>query len=171
KTNVTGRSDAQVNDWLRMDLSMAYTYAQNDQPYKGGSGPLLGLLLWPATDNAKDYLSPAGQRRRLTTLAASSEVDNPYFNVNKNKINAKNSRIIANAGFILTPFSWGAIKSNIGTDAYTNQNLILKHPESAYGATNNGILENWDEITRALNTQTVLSINSRQLFSGLSISG
>ena len=171
RTNVTGASQAQVNDWLRMDLSMGYTYARNDQVFKGVTGPLLGLLSWPATDNAKDYLSPAGIRRRLTTLAASSEIDNPYFNVNKNKINSKNGRIIANAGFILTPFSWGSIKSNIGTDSYTNQNFILKHPESAYGFDNGGVLENWDDITRALNTQTVLNINSRALFSGLSVSG
>src|SRR5262245_35221129 len=171
RTNITGASQGQVNDWLRMDLSMAYAYATNNQPYKGAGGPLLGLLSWPATDNAKDYLSPAGQRRRLTTLSASSEIDNPYFNVNKNKINAKTSCITANAGFILTPFSWGSIKSNIGTDAYTNQNFVLKHPESAAGVNTNGMLENWDDITRTLNTQTVLSINGRELVKGLAISG
>src|SRR5207248_1760171 len=59
----------------------------------------------------------------------------------------------------------------IGTDAYTNQNLILKHPESAYGVDNGGVLENFDDVTRAINTQTLLSINSRQLMSGLAISG
>jgi TonB-linked SusC/RagA family outer membrane protein len=171
RTNVTGRSQGQVKDWLRMDLSMGYTYANNDSPFKGATGPLLGLLSWPANDNAKDYVSPAGQRRRLTTLSASSEIDNPYFNVNKNKINSKNSRINAGANFILTPFSWGALTSTIGTDAYTNQNLILKHPESAYGANNGGILENWDDITRSLNTQTVLSINGRDIGKGLAISG
>ena len=80
RVNLVGASRAQVNTWLIADLSMNYSYATNDQPLKGASGanttqvgvgsPLLGLLLWPQTDNAKDYLTPAGTRRRLTLLVS-----------------------------------------------------------------------------------------------------
>jgi TonB-linked SusC/RagA family outer membrane protein len=170
RINVTGASQAQVTKWLNADLSMGYTYADNHQPFKGDGGPLLGLLVWPAFDNAKDYLSPAGQRRRLTNLAASSEVDNPYFNVNKNQIHSKNNRIIANLGLKFTPFSWGNIKTNIGTDAYTNQNLILRHPESAAGVSQNGIIDVADDITRNLSAQTLFNLNARQ-FGAFSING
>src|SRR6185436_19068097 len=103
-------------------------YQNNDQVYKGDNGPLIGLMLWPQTDNAKDWLSPAGTRRRLTALAASGETDNPYFNVNKNKINAKNNRLVTNVGLSLTPFSFAVIKTNIGVDGYTNENSVLRHP-------------------------------------------
>jgi outer membrane receptor protein involved in Fe transport len=171
KTSITGASGAQVKDWLNVDLTMAYTYVANNQPFKGDLSPFMGLLVWPTTDNAKDWLTPAGTRRRLTTLTASSELDNPYFNVNRNKTTSRNNRIIANAGFTLTPFSWGSIKTNIGTDAYANQNMILKHPESASGFVQNGVIENWDDVTRAINTQTMLTVNSRNLFSGLAVSG
>ncbi|MGH8245350.1 MAG: TonB-dependent receptor plug domain-containing protein, partial [Gammaproteobacteria bacterium] len=47
--NLTGASGAQVNSWLRADLSMAYTVRENRQPWKGDNGPLLGLLVWPQT--------------------------------------------------------------------------------------------------------------------------
>jgi TonB-linked SusC/RagA family outer membrane protein len=171
RINLTGASQAQVNRWLNVDLSMAYSYATNDQPYKGESGPLLGLLVWPQSDDAKDFLTPAGVRRRLTSLAAQTEVDNPYFNVNRNKIGSKNNRLITNVGFTLTPFSWGSIKSNIGTDSYTNQLTILRHPESAYGFLYTGILDQADDITRNLNTQTLLNFNSYALTKSLSISG
>ena len=159
RVNVTGASQAQVTRWLNADLSMGYTYANNHQSFKGEGGPLIGLLVWPQTDPAKDYLTPAGQRRRLTTLAQSAEVDNPYFNVNKNQVTSKNNRIIANLGLKLTPFSWGNLKTNIGTDSYTNQNLILRHPESTYGFSNNGIIDTADDITRNLSAQTLLNIN------------
>src|SRR5438094_1869845 len=66
RVNVTGSSQARINSWLTTDLSMMYTYANNDQVYKGDIGPLMGLMLWPQTDDAKDYLTPAGTRRRLT---------------------------------------------------------------------------------------------------------
>ncbi|HEY8853322.1 MAG TPA: TonB-dependent receptor plug domain-containing protein, partial [Gemmatimonadaceae bacterium] len=171
RVNLTGASQAQITPWLNTDLSMAYTYADNDQVYKGDIGPLIGLLLWPQTDNATDYLTPSGVRRRLTALAGSAEVDNPYFNVEKNRINSKNNRILANVGLTLTPFSWGNLRTNIGTDSYTNQNLIVRNPESAAGATLNGVLDLADLIQRNINVQTLLNFNSHALTSRLSVSG
>jgi TonB-linked SusC/RagA family outer membrane protein len=171
RVNLTGASQAQINSWLNTDLTMAYTYANNNQVYKGDIGPLIGLLLWPQTDDAKDYLTPAGIRRRLTTQTSTLEVDNPYFNVDKNKINSKNNRILANAGITITPFSWGYLKTNIGADNYTNQNLVLRSPESAAGFASNGILDLADVITRNINVQTLFNFNSHALTNSLSISG
>lgn len=171
RINITGASTARINDWLSTDLSMMYTYANNDQVYKGDLGPLIGLMVWPQTDNAKIYLTPAGTRRRLTALTAAAEVDNPYFNVAKNQINSKTNRLMANVGLIITPFSWGNIKTNIGTDNYTNQNLLLRHPESYVGFTPKGLLDVADVITRNISSQTILNVYSRPITSSLSISG
>src|SRR5688572_25295519 len=171
RVNLTGASQAQVNRWLNVDLSMGYTYAVNDQPYKGVGGPLLGLLVWPQTDDAKEWLTPAGERRRLTNLAAASEVDNPYFNINRNLNSSTNNRIIANLGLLITPFSWGSLKTNVGLDSYTNQNELLRHPQSAFGNAVNGIYDVANDITRNLNAQTLLNINSRALTRDIAISG
>ncbi len=171
RVNVTGASQARINNWLTTDLSMAYTYANNDQVYKGNIGPLIGLMLWPQTDDARDYLTPSGIRRRLTTLTAAGEVDNPYFNVAKNQVNSKTNRLMANVGLVLTPLSWGNIKTNLGTDSYTNQNLLLRHPESAVGNAFGGLLDQADVITRNINTQTVLNVYRRPLTNTISISG
>jgi len=171
RINLTGRSQASVNRWLQADLSMAYSYQDNDQVYKGDSGPLIGLLLWPQTDNAKDWLTPAGTRRRITSLSAANETDNPYFNVYRNKINSKNNRLITNVGLSATPFSFATIKTNIGVDGYTNENSVLRSPESVYGATYNGVLDQATDITRNVTAQTVVTFNSRTLTRELSISG
>src|SRR4029079_9597679 len=101
----------------------------------------------------------------------SAEVDNPYFNVNKNQITSKNNRIIANLGLKLTPFSWGNLKTNIGTDSYTNQNLILRHTESTYGFSNNGIIDIAEHVTRNLSAQTLLNINPHFLTKSISFNG
>ena len=171
RINLTGATQAQVTRWLKTDLSMQYTFANNEQSYKGDNGPLIGLLLWPQTDDAKDYLSAAGTRRRITTASAgSAETDNPYFNVLKNRVSSDNTRLIANLGLVLTPFSWGTIKSNIGLDTYNNDNLVLRHPESVYGFSNAGILDVAGDNTRNLNIQTLLNINSRKLTKDLSLS-
>jgi TonB-linked SusC/RagA family outer membrane protein len=171
RINLTGRSQAVINSWLRADLSIIYAYVNNDQPYKGGIGPLVGLLLWPQTDNAKDWQTPAGNRRRITNLSQSAEVDNPYFNTERNKQNSTNNRYFPNVGLTITPVSWGNITSNIGADTYTNENLILRNPESAAGYTWNGVLDLTDVITRNINAQTLFNIYPREVWNGFSISG
>ena len=171
RVNLTGASQAQINSWLNTDLSMAYTYSTNNQVYKGDVGPLIGLMLWPPTDKASDYLTPSGVRRRLTNLAAGAEVDNPYFNIDKNKVNSKNNRILTNVGLTITPFSWGNLKSNIGVDNYTNQNLLLRNPESALGFASNGLMDLADVISRNINVQTLFNFNSHALTNSISISG
>jgi TonB-linked SusC/RagA family outer membrane protein len=171
RINLTGSSGADINRWLKTDISLSYAYANNDQPLKGSDGPLIGLLVWPQTDNARNYLTPTGVRRTLTTLAASAEIDNPWFSINRNKVSSKTNRVIANVGLTLTPISWGNLRTNIGADTYTNQNLILRHPESALGFTANGILDQADDITRSINAQTVFNVNSRDITRSLSING
>jgi TonB-linked SusC/RagA family outer membrane protein len=171
KINLTGTSQGQVTNWLNADLSMMYSYANNDKAFKGDDSPLISLLVWPDTNNAANWLTPAGTRARITGLAAGTEIDNPYFAVNKNKSNNKTNRIIVNAGFNVLPFSWGYLRTNIGTDAYTSQDLILRHPESATGVNNNGILDVNDDITRNINAQTLFHVNDHEIAKGLSISG
>ncbi len=171
RINLTGASQAQVNDWLNVDLSMNYTYADNNQSFKGAGGPLIGLLVWPQTDRAADYLTPAGNRRRLTTLSQGAEVDNPYFNVSKNFNSSKNNRIIANLGLTIAPFSWGNLKTNIGTDTYAIQTEILRHPESTWGVGSNGIIDVANDNTRSSNVQTLLNFHSRAITRSISISG
>lgn len=169
--NITGTSQAQVTSWLNADLSMLYTYADNNQAFKGLNSPLFGLLIWPQTDNAKDWLTPAGARRQATSLGIGSEYDNPYFNVNKNRIESRTNRIVSNFGLTVTPFTWGYLKTNIGVDTYTNQNLILRHPESYMGYSYNGVLDVADDITRNLSAQTLFNFNSYAITDDIAITG
>ncbi len=168
RINLTGSSNSQVTSWLKSDLSMTYTYSDNVQPFKGNNGPFLGLLLWPQTDNASDYLTPAGIRRRVTALSSSTEFDNAYFNVEKNANQQKNNRIGVNAALTYTKFAWGDLSTRLGSDSYTEQTLVLRHPESFYGFSSNGIIDVADNITRNINSQTLLSIRSRALTKRLS---
>ncbi len=171
KINLTGSSSGQVTPWLLADLSMNYIYANNDKAYKGDDSPLISLLTWPDTNNAANWLTPAGTRARITGLAQSVEVDNPYFAVNKNKSNNKTNRVITNAGLTYSPFSWGYFKTNLGADAYTSSDLMLRHPESAMSGSFGGILDINDDVTRNINAQTLFNVNERAIAKGLSLSG
>ena len=167
RLTLNGVSGIQVLKQVRADLAMTYSNSSNDQALKGENGPLIGLMIWPQTDNAANYLTPAGTRRRLSNVAA--EVDNPYFSVNKNHNLSRNNRIIANLGLLVTPFSWGNLKSNIGVDNYTNQAEILRHPESALALSQTGIIDRADDVTRSINAQTLFNVNPRTIWRGLTV--
>lgn len=176
RTTVMGAMQGVLNSWLRADAALTYSYSNNDQPFKSGSspgyaGPLIGLLIWPQTDNAKDWLTPAGTRRRLTLASASTETDNPYFSVNKNAVNAVNNRFLTNVGFTIAPVNWATVKTQIGVDAYTNNNLILRHPESTSGFGTNGSLDIADNFTRNISSQTLVTFAPQELPFGLTVSG
>ena len=157
--NVTAAGQSQVTPWMHVDLTTQYSYTENSMPFKGAGGPLLGLLIWPQTDKAADWLTPAGTRRQIAMLASGSEVDNPYFNVNKNHNQTTNNRLILNLGLRFTPFSWGNIKTNLGSDGYANHTQVLRHPESQYGFSNGGMIDVANDNTRNLTAQTVLNVN------------
>jgi TonB-linked SusC/RagA family outer membrane protein len=171
RINVTASSQAEATSWLRTDASIQYSKDNNDQPFKGAGGPLLGLISWPDTIDAKDWLTPAGTRKRITTLSAASEQDNPYFSVHKNRNNSETTRTNVNVGFTLLPVSWANLKSNIGVDHYTTQNQILRHPESTLGISNSGILDQGTDVTRSINAQTLLNFTRYGINDDLGISG
>jgi len=167
---LNGSTNGKLNDWMKVDLSMTYTYALNNQPFKGSGGPLIGLLLWPQEDDARNYLTAAGTRRRFTTATdLTSEIENPYFNVNKNKINSIQNRITSNFGFTITPVKWLNLKSNIGFDVYSNKNLLLSHPESSRGFNKQGIMDVANDNTRNVNIQNLLNLTKQKITSDLSI--
>jgi TonB-linked SusC/RagA family outer membrane protein len=179
RNNITGRSTAQVTPWMNADLSMTYTNAVTNGAFNGVAGPVLGLLIWPSTDNAADYLTPGGDRRLIGSQSSyTGSYDNPYFSVYKNQNNAKTHDFKSNLGVTFTPFSWGYIKSNLGIDAQTMDVLVLRHPESQTGAsytsgpgTNGGVIDVASTTAPYLSEQTLFNVNSHSLSDNLSISG
>ncbi len=171
RVNVNGTSSGQVTNWLRGDLSMIYANTDNTQPFKGSGGPLLGLLYWPGTDDARNWQTPSGQRRRITNLASASEQDNPYFALNKNRSETTNNRFFANLGFVVTPVRWGNVKTNVSVDNYANQTLVVRNPESTLGLSNNGVMDEATDVVRNVNGQALANLNRVALGGGFAFDG
>jgi TonB-linked SusC/RagA family outer membrane protein len=152
---LTGATSATLNKWLKIDISIGYSYSQNDKVFKGSGGPLIGLLVWPRTDDANNYLTPAGTRRRFFSgLANSTEFDNPYFNINKNSSADENNRVFASSSFILSPVKNFTLTTRVGFDIGTFQSNSFLHPESWYASTRGGAVDQLKQNTRNLNVNS-----------------
>ena len=173
RINVTASSQAEATPWLHTDASIQYSTDSNDQPYSGTDGALLGLLSWPDTIDATDWLTPAGTRRRITTLSTAAEQDNPYFSVNKNRNNSQTTRTNVNVGLTLRPVSWGNLQTRIGVDNYTTERELVRHPESGIlgGANTGGTLDKVNDVTRGINAQTLLNFHRYRISDDFGITG
>lgn len=172
RVNVTASSQADATSWLRTDGSIQYSTDNNDQPYNGIDGALLGLLSWPDTIDARDWLTPSGLRRRITSLGAAAEQDNPYFSVNRNSNNSRTVRTNVNVGLTFLPVSWGTLQTRIGVDNFTTERQLVRHPESGIpgGANTNGTLDKVNDVTRAINVQTLANLHRYDLTDDIGVS-
>ena len=163
KVNISASTNAMATSWLRADVVLQYSTDKNNQPFKGVGGPLLGLLAWPTHDNASDWTTEDGRRRRVTNLSAAAEVDNPYFSVEKNFSESRTNRLNVNVGLTLLPVTWANLKTQIGVDNYSQGIRVVRDPESSFGAASNGVLDESDDITRNITWQNMLNFNRAQL--------
>ena len=151
RLNLSSAVTAELNKYISADLTFAYTNTDNNSAFKGAGGPLLGLLTWPSTDDASVYMTPNGQRRFYS--AGDNEIENPFFNVNKNTINNTNNRYISNARLSIEPLEWLRFVGNAGFDFSSGKITMVRHPESAYGFSRGGIFDQSLDNTRNFNLQ------------------
>lgn len=150
--NLTASTRSQVKDWLGVDIALNYMNTDNNQPFKGGGGPLLGLLIWPHNDDASVYLQPDGRRKKIFTEDG-AELDNPFFSVNKNKSSSQTNRLYATTGLTIKPVKWLTYDLKVGFDVATTETQQLWHPESNSYRTRGGLLNELRKVQKNINIQ------------------
>ena len=147
-TRLTGR--VQISPQLDVLSSLSYTDNKITKSNQGGptsgssngvsSGTLFNLMLWPITDDARNYLNPDGTRRLLLGNGTTGESDNPFFSVNKNANSDKNQHTNGNVQLNYRPLTWLKLQGNFGADIDASQGNQFLHPETAFnnGSANGG---------------------------------
>src|SRR3970040_1752224 len=134
RLNLSLSGTAKLSSKLKSEASFAYIKSETDKTSKGAGGFLLNLLSYPANEDVTNYLNPDGSRRKITDGTFDTEVDNPLFEVNKNKGNDKNNRILTNVALTYDPLSWLSFTGRFGIDANSTQGFKSVHPESSRSA-------------------------------------
>jgi TonB-linked SusC/RagA family outer membrane protein len=143
-----------IGKYIDITPSLTYTRSDNDKALKGTGGYLLNLFLWPVTDDAQVYLLKNGNKRFLLAsnndlpdapLSGSSEIDNPFFAVNRNESKDKTDNYGANLAINITPYKWLTLSGRFGYNYYTTEGFQYRDPESASQSSiaNKGQLDNY----------------------------
>ena len=124
-------NSTKIGKYIDINPSITYIHSSNDKPKRGAGGYLLNLMIWPTTNDARDYLSEDGKKKTLYTASPNGELDNPFFNVKFNRGYDQTDRYIATIGININPFKWLSISGRFGFDQFESEGWSFFHPLSA----------------------------------------
>ncbi|MFT3824049.1 MAG: SusC/RagA family TonB-linked outer membrane protein [Chitinophagaceae bacterium] len=117
-----------------VDVTPSFTYinSQNRKVLNSAGGFLLGLLLWPSTNDIRNYADDNGAKIPLFSANPNSDYDNPLFNVNYNKNYDETKRYTGTLGININPFDWLQVSGRFGFERYNTYGYLQYHPNSYY---------------------------------------
>jgi TonB-linked SusC/RagA family outer membrane protein len=149
RLNISLSGTAQIFKNFRAETNLQYVNTVNTKVSKGANSFYLALLSFPADVDMRNYITSSGTRSKVTN--ATSEIENPFFDVNKNQLGDKGHRAISNVSFIYDPLSWLSFTGRVGIDVANTEYRVLYHPESnRAGGVTNGSLNIANQTNRIL---------------------
>ena len=151
------KGDADLSPKLDISTSFQFLKSINVKPIRSDGGFYIGLLAWPANDDITNWQNPDGTRRRL--IADSGELDNPLFNLNRNKNQDRSTRTIGRFEINYKPTTWLKITGRFGPEFYSTLGNFFVHPESNLGLGRRGAIDNYGENGQLLTSNLLASVN------------
>ncbi|MEI8141574.1 MAG: SusC/RagA family TonB-linked outer membrane protein [Chitinophagia bacterium] len=111
-------SNHKIGKTLEISPSISYITSSNDKPLRGVKGYVLSLLSWPVNNDASDWTTGSSTKKVLFAADPTDELDNPYFNVYKNRSRDEITRTVATLSVNYTPTKWLSINGRVGYDTY-----------------------------------------------------
>lgn len=124
-------NSTKIGKYIEITPSITYIHSTNDKPKRGAGGYLLNLMIWPVTDDVRDYVDTDGKKRLLYSLSPNSEIDNPFFNVKFNRGYDMTDRYIATFGININPTKWLSVAGRFGYDHFQTDGWSFFHPLSS----------------------------------------
>lgn len=130
KYNVRLTNTTRIGKFIEFTPSIQYITSKTDKPLRSAGGYLLGLYIWPADNDITKFQSSDGYKTPALASDPYVEIDNPLYNVNKNKGHDETKRYIISGGVNINPFDWLSISGRFGFDHYETTGYTFYHPLS-----------------------------------------
>jgi TonB-linked SusC/RagA family outer membrane protein len=150
---------------LTLNANVAYSVAKINRTlttaglYGSGVGSMQSLYNWPQTFNIKKYINPDGSQYRpyAGTLPLESDIDNPYWIINEDKLTSQTNRITGGINANYKIANWWDVTARLGYDQYKTNDYTYIAPGSAVSTLyQNGRLSK-DQVDYTYITTTVMS--------------
>ncbi|HSR39951.1 MAG TPA: SusC/RagA family TonB-linked outer membrane protein, partial [Phnomibacter sp.] len=115
---------------FRMTNSLAYSHTKNVKAFRGAGGFLNSLLLWPNNKDVRNWQDEFGNREKIVDDPLFSEVDNPFWDVNRNRKEDVNDRYFYNLELSYDPLKWLNVTGRGSMDYYNQWGQTMWSPQS-----------------------------------------
>ncbi len=116
--NLRLANTTKIGKYIDIAPAISYVRSTNLKPIRGTGGYLLNYLAWPADNDITQWQTADGGKLPIYAANPASEIDNPFYNVERNKSEDQTDRIIATMGVNINPTSWLALNGRFGYDTY-----------------------------------------------------
>jgi TonB-linked SusC/RagA family outer membrane protein len=166
---------------LTLSANVAYSVANTDRTLTtaglysgGGNGTMGAVYAWPQVFNMNKYQNIDGTQYRkfAGTLPLESDVDNPYWIVNKDKLTSQTKRITGGISASYKIADWWDVIGRLGYDQYNTNDYTYTAPGSAvlplyqngrlsknllgYAYTTTTVMSNWHKTFKGFDTHLML---------------
>jgi TonB-linked SusC/RagA family outer membrane protein len=124
---------------LTLNANIAYSIANITRTlttaglYGSGVGSMQSLYSFPQKFDIKNYINSDGSQHRIFAgnLPLESDIDNPYWIINKDNLTSQTKRITSGINAAFKIASWWDIVSRLGYDQYATNDYTYIVPGSA----------------------------------------
>jgi ferric enterobactin receptor len=170
---------------LTLSANVAYSVANTDRTLTtaglysgGGNGTMGAVYTWPQVFNMSKYQNIDGSQYRkfAGTLNLESDVDNPYWIVNKDKLTSQTKRITGGISASYKIANWWDVITRLGYDQYNTNDYTYTAAGSAvlplyqngrlsknllgYAYTTTTVMSNWHKTIKGFDTHLMLGTTS-----------
>lgn len=158
---VSGNS--KLSEKINVSASINFVSSKTNKIYRGSESAMLSALSWPLVDDMRNYINPSTGGRRTIGGSFATELDNPYWAVNKNPSNDDLNRVISNMGIDYKPTDWLNFTGRFGADVFSQSGMSAYHSQSyASNKTSTlylgGGLDTYTNVKRLFNGQVVATL-------------
>ncbi len=136
RTNISIAGKAEISKWMKFEGALQFVNTSNTKALRGTSGPLYRAMLWPLVDDMSNYMNEDGEHMRYPDYYTDTDLLNPLFGLNKNKLEDETNRFISNVAFTITPIKDAFLRIQYGWDVGMSTYIAGTHPY--YHAANDG---------------------------------
>lgn len=151
KVNIRFSAYAKMAKNVTLNTTWSYINSDNAKATKGAGSFYTNLITYPTDVDASIYQNPDGTRRTLRNVALSSELNSPFWDVNKNVSQDKKDEFSGNINLAFTISKGLTATTIIGINQSTTQGLMSYHPQSSQAYSLGGYLSTYQNIFRGLN--------------------
>ena len=142
---------AQLSKQIKLNTTWAYTSSNNDKASKGAGSFYTNLMTYPTDVDARDYINLDGTRKIIRNVSPALELNNPFWDVNKNTSNDKNYNLTGNVNLTGTITKGLTATVIVGINHFTTLGTLVYHPYSREAFSLGGYMSTYEQVYNSIN--------------------